>query len=58
MFTRGTRALVPRHHIKYKRKRTAGTYFSARIQGLDRVLAHGYRARILAWILDTRARSH
>lgn len=35
-----------------------GAHFSVRIQGLDLVLGHRHRARILAWVLEKRVCSH
>ena len=34
------------------------THFSAWVQGLDLVLGHGHRARILGWVLEKTVCSH
>ena len=35
-----------------------GAHFCARVQGQDLVFGHPHRARILAWVLEKRVRSH
>ena len=54
MFTLGAQALEPVYPARYKTACTQGTgvYFSAQIQGLNLVLEHRQRSRILAWIID------